>query len=434
LNLTSPEITSEIQAFLYTHDVGDKNAFIKYFENLDFNKLETIAPSIKDSGINEFMDFASYHQSKNTDFSKESLTYQGNLTHVTQKDLVNYTRLNQLLTRFPNTDRRIGNVPKDIMDMVPREKQKEAAVKLYDIFSSFTSSAKDIADVDNISNSLSSILGKKINVEKLGNGMFGIGYKIELPNGKSYVLKAFKKDNLKDIQQTHGQSVEPQNAMFAKSRTNNFARFYMGKVSETYQNDGFMLVDYLENSGKSHTDPSYSNRILTSNDYIPDEGHNFIDGKIIDYGAMVKAEPELAKDKELAQIVRYISNNLVKNKTTGLCDFNETRLNNLKSILPKIKNKLKIAKAISIVESNLDTSADIKVHQELQKMKKDSFIEYVKTNKPNIENPEAYYTAYEINETITSAEKMINNAFQDTNLSDGVAYSSRAKSSSKHLW
>ena len=388
---------AKLKAYYIANNTGNPDDFIKYVKNIDADELFKMAPRVAKFEEEQLIEFLNYHHQKGTEFTVENLTYSGSLTKDMQKDLMDYDKLSQLLSRFPNTDRRIGHLPQEWMNNIPKENQKKFANELYEKINTFVTSARDNLSVQQFESSLTQLFNQKVTITQLTTGNYGTGYQITVGSQKSFVLKAFN-TSPKDFKgyNVHGRTIEPQNAMYAKGRSNDFAGFYFGSVADKFDNDGFMLVEFLPKKDGPEKPKDLSIHTLTSADFDAKQKHNFQNGKIIDYGAMMPVDKKMLEDKGIAKYTRIISSNIIALKGSETYGFNESRLKIVKNAVQKAENPMQVVEAINIIERNAVQNIDINTLRELKQIKKDAFIKYIKETKPDA-NPEALFIEYELN-------------------------------------
>ncbi len=424
------DFDSKLQAYLIANKTGNPDDFINYVKSQDFNNLTSIAPRIKEFEPEQLFEFFKYHKSQGTELTPENLTYKGNLTHAFETNMTDYQSLSQILSRFPNTDRRVGHLPKEWINDVPKSEQKDFVANIYQAFSDFASVPREQRNIKDFKTTLKSIFNKNVDVEQLGYGNFGTGYKISIEGSKPFVLKAFdeiKKEN-KYMKNIHGHTIEPQNALYSKGKGNDFADFYFGKVNDVYDKDGFMVNEFLPPKESKSQQRDLTIRRFDSSDVDRASGHNLRYGKIIDYGAMEITDKRLMDNGSVAKLTRIISSNMIASKNSNVYGFNDTRLTIVKDAINKNGNPKDILDAISIIEKYTTKEIDKNSLDELKALKKDAMFKWLDKNRPDIENKEAYFAAHELNGKITQIENSIINAFKDTGLDKGLKFSNRAKS------
>lgn len=424
------DFDSKLQAYLIANKTGNPDDFINYVKSQDFNNLTSIAPRIKEFEPEQLFEFFNYHKSQGTKLTPENLTYKGNLTHTFETNMTDYQQLSQILSRYPNTDRRVGHLPKEWINDIPKSEQKDFVANIYQAFSNFASIPKDERNVNDLATTLKSIFKKDVKVEQLGYGSFGSGYEISIENSKPFVLKAFNNidDDLKYMKNIHGRSIEPQNALYSKGKGNDFAGFYFGKVNDVIDKDGFMLNEFLPDKTSKSQQKDLTISRFDSSDVDRTHGHNFQYGKILDYGAMETTDKRLMENGNVTKLTRIISSNMIASKNSNVYGFNDTRLAIVKNAIDNIGNPKDTLDALSIVEKYATKEIDKNSLNELKALKKDAAFKLLEKNKPDIENKEAYFAAYELNDKITQIENSIINAFKDTGLDKGLSFSNRAKS------
>ena len=424
------DFDSKLQAYLIANKTGNPDDFINYVKSQDFNNLTSIAPRIKEFEPEQLFEFFNYHKSQGTKLTPENLTYKGNLTHTFETNMTDYQQLSQILSRYPNTDRRVGHLPKEWINDIPKSEQKDFVANIYQAFSNFASIPKDERNVNNLATTLKSIFKKDVKVKQLGYGSFGSGYEISIENSKPFVLKAFNNidDDLKYMKNIHGRSIEPQNALYSKGKGNDFAGFYFGKVNDVIDKDGFMLNEFLPDKTSKSQQKDLTISRFDSSDVDRTHGHNFQYGKILDYGAMETTDKRLMENGNVTKLTRIISSNMIASKNSNVYGFNDTRLAIVKNAIDKIGNPKDTLDALSIVEKYATKEIDKNSLNELKALKKDAAFKLLEKNRPDIKNKEAYFAAYELNDKITQIENSIINAFKDTGLDKGLSFSNRAKS------
>lgn len=424
------EFDSKLQAYLIANKTGNPDEFINYVKSQDFNKLTSIAPRVEEFEPEQLFEFFNFHKSQGTELTPENLTYKGNLTHALETNMTDYQSLSQILSRFPNTDRRVGHLPKEWINDVPKSEQKDFVANIYQAFSDFASVPREQRNIENFKTTLKSIFNKDVDVEQLGYGNFGTGYKISIEGSKPFVLKTFDKveDEYKYMKNIHGHTIEPQNALYSKGKGNDFADFYFGKVNDVFDKDGFMLNEYLPPKDSKSQQRDLTIRRFDSSDVDRASGHNFQYGKILDYGAMEITDKKLMDNGNVAKLTRIISSNMIASKNSNVYGFNDTRLAIVKNAIDKIGNPKVTLDALSMIEKYATKEIDKNSLDELKALKKDAMFKWLDKNKPDIENKEAYFAAYELNGKITQIENALINAFKDTGLDKGLKFSNRAKS------
>jgi hypothetical protein len=84
----------------------------------------------------------------------------------------------------------------------------------------------------------------------------------------------------------HGQYVEVQTGIYVNEHSNDFVKMYFGRVSPYNTSDGFLVTQFL--SEDITPESSVANNINGYQilSYDSWEGHNIINGKIIDFGGV----------------------------------------------------------------------------------------------------------------------------------------------------
>lgn len=290
---------------------GKEQDFVKYANSIDYEKLSAIAPDIDKFTVDNFESFLNYHfKNATTDFTQESLKYNGEFSKLLTENLMNATELSKILSAFPNTNRNIGSIPKDWISS-PSE---EITTKIYNVINDFNSLVKSnkvnietsTSETDNLASELSKILGKKVKAKYLGSGSLGDAIKLEIEGAEPVVFKTFKTvpndvEHLNPFGQgwkdAHGAGNEPQAGLYAKeNQIKNFAEFYFGKVANSNDSDGFMVTKFLSQADNAESFKTTSDKLnLNYMVSLDDHSGNLIDGMFIDYGA-VKTKKDISRE------------------------------------------------------------------------------------------------------------------------------------------
>lgn len=253
--------------------------FEEYIKRVDFEKLYALAPNLKKYSDTQLLDFLETHYNRDcTEFNKDDLTFE-NLSEFFGENYVDSKTLDKILNSYPLTSRIIGQVPLDWLENVNDKAQTQAEIE------------KEISyfqhhkDTLLFSQSLSKILNKKVNVEKLGAGSYGIAYKMEIESAVTSVIKTFHPRDCTYNETWHGRNIEPQAGLFANQNSNEFVKMYFARVCSRMQRDGFIVSQYLdENIIPQETIVKRKPNIKVGH---ADSLHgNIINNKIIDYGGI----------------------------------------------------------------------------------------------------------------------------------------------------
>ena len=131
------------------------------------------------------------------------------------------------------------------------------------------------------------ILNKKVKISYIDEGVFGKCYKISIENAKDYCLKIFK-NNL-DISSDHGAHIEVQNALIANNYSDEYVKFYFGKVAPKNYADSFLITQFLSDNIKAEqTRESWNQKYIIYNK----DTHvkNQINDTFIDFGGILVIE------------------------------------------------------------------------------------------------------------------------------------------------
>lgn len=264
--------------------------FINYIKSVNIEKLEKIAPNVKNYSLMQRLHFFDYHYKLGTtDFSRENMTFNKDLTSFLMNNYMNAQQLTDLLYRYPNTSREVGQMPDGWLDKIPKYKHKKVKKEIYTAIDDFQNNK----NIENFTKRISDILRKKVSVSHIDSGAYGSGYKISIENSKDVCLKVFYKNFYRTIDglTKHGANIEVQTGLFVNQHSNDFVKMYFGKVAPLEFNDGFLVTEFLsEDITPSDTQKIDSGYIITSDDAYGER--NMINNKIFDYGGVtVKKYP-----------------------------------------------------------------------------------------------------------------------------------------------
>ena len=342
-------LKAKTQLYLITHKVDDVNSLTKYMNNLDVKTLQNIAPRTKKFTPEQLLDFCNFHSQRKTELTEDNLKYKGNLTHLLESELVSASAMNDLLTRFPNTDNRVGHLPKEWMNDFKKENRKDVANNLFDLFSNFAQSNRFDEEENELADSLKELFNRKTSLSYLGFGEFGQAYEVKPDGLEPFALKVFYNQE-NSLDHIHGKKIEPQNAMFMNNRTNKFVGMYCGQVADSEDKNSFMLMKYVDKNASEVERPSdiTLDNIYTK-DFSKESGKNYQGGLIIDNGGIRIRHKELIEDPELNKLTRIITQNILSDKNSELAGFNEPRIELVTKYIKKINNPTKVVKAIDII-------------------------------------------------------------------------------------
>ena len=341
-----------IKESLFKEELNYKN-ILRYagFSDKEYNELKKIHESfdysknilVEENSASEQLGQSKINKTNMTETTEYNEKAYPNFTHLLSKELISPKRLNQILKDFPETDRNVGGFPKGFLDNVPAANQAEASTKIYDSFAKFAQndfSSPAQAEIELLS-SLSSTLKKPCKIRYIDSGVYGKGYKVTIDD-KNYFLKIFKPEE-HNVVYGHGSQAEVQAALYANNhaRNNQFSKFYFGRVAGTENFDGFLVTEYLTVNDKSAITPKKENPIVSSGplyiDFVSStdklsstngtSDHNTMNGKIFDFGAFYKENPELDNPKT-RNIVRKISECIYRDEySNGSIKYNWSQKN-----------------------------------------------------------------------------------------------------------
>lgn len=245
------------------------------------------------------------------------------LNNILSKNLMNGEKLLAFLQKSNCKNRNIGTIPNVFLDKV--KDKKNTAIAIYDLFAQYSLRLNydyeldyddcDYEvnhlppDIESFIEHLSALINKPVQMSYVGSGFNGNGFKIVIDKQK-FFYKVFYLYNSTDPKRyyNHGGLAEPQMALFAtkNSPKSKFVKFFFGRVCNVMGIDSFLVTEFVERDDKLKND-----NIKLVLDYVKiskTEEHKFdnkINGKIVDFGGIRIAIPEL-KDKRLRNIVRII--------------------------------------------------------------------------------------------------------------------------------
>lgn len=279
-------VDSDIYDYFFRHLYENEiERCAKYAQKIDFNELTQLLG--REYSKDEILRFINHHAKFETPlpFTKENLTFKKDLTEFLSSNYVDAKALNDILTFYPQTSKKVGEIPKDWLSP-ENENYEQIKNEIYSVIINFSKSYNS----KNLSSKLSSILGKEVKVKRLDDGEFGIGYLVDIEGCKKTCLKIFKKGTRSredKTSSTHGEYIEPQIALYANKHFNNdFAKMYFGNLGhlDNKNNEPFMVVEFLEEKGRKKLESDSKNKNYKCGDAW--EEHNKINGIIFDFGAV----------------------------------------------------------------------------------------------------------------------------------------------------
>lgn len=255
---------------------GRIGEFLNY-ANSNLDEITENVPSTKNFTPEELLLFLEVHFNKNTTkFDNTTLTFDSNLTDYLSSNPVSQEELGKILTVYPMTDTRVGELPSDWTEGSEEDNIKE---KVFEAIEEFQKNS----DIKALEDDLSEVLSRSVSVRFIEHGLWGTGYKIEVEGSKPLCLKTFH-SSPSDKMIRHGSGFEIQAALFANKHFNDFAKMYFGKVARYNTNEGFLVTQFLDNN----SDPEECLNPLNDEYgfYSADSfgSHNRINGKIFDFG------------------------------------------------------------------------------------------------------------------------------------------------------
>lgn len=271
-----------------------------------------------------------------------------NLINFFRRNIVDATKIQQIMHEYPETRRDIGSLPTNWLKNIDKSKIAAKTQEIQNAFANFASKTAEISPFERVNfwerlfnpnklsteiktkgyqkillNRLKGITGeKKFKIQYVDSGDIGKCFKIS--DGKyDYSLKTFhaKANTVKN----HGQMVEVQNALFANhnSPSGRFAKFFTGRFSVDQKiNDGYILSKFIH---PEDAKPEGNNIFVTSHyhNYIRPEGflHNYIKGTSFDFGDLtIRAELRDSKIRRIYQEMVKACENPSAQKTKKLIE------------------------------------------------------------------------------------------------------------------
>ncbi len=274
------DIANAVQAVLEIPDM-DLKSFNEYISKINIINLIKAAPTMANFKFEEMMTFLSHHYKLNpnkTTFNKDELNY-GNLTDYIKHNVLYADKLTDILSKYPNTPREIGELPEDWLNNIPEEERSSVKEGVYNAISEF----QETKYIPGLENNLTKILGKKTKIDPEGHkGTFGTVYQISVEGAEDKALKIFHTETI-PMRDVHGEHIEPQMGLFTNQHSNDFVKMYCGRISGMHNSDSFLLSQYLSKDTIPYNQTaSEDGYVFISNDLAMN--NNVINKKIIDFG------------------------------------------------------------------------------------------------------------------------------------------------------
>ena len=273
---------------------SDITELTKYIKSIDINKLEELEPSIGKYDTKQLINFLDFYRQKGIkNFTKETLTLDKPLTEFLEENPIMFAQgTHELLTAYPCTNRRVGNMP-EFLNLTQEESGQ--IFELTEVVANKLELTKyQVVDSDyqqklmNLYKSgLEMILNKEIVIDELGAGSYGKVYKISVENCKPFVIKFFFSDASRP---DCGPLAEIPLAIFTnKHFPEHFAKFYFGKIPFKEGENGFMVSEFLTPSPEGKwpklQDEKWKYYYGDGSGWNDLRG-NIIGGKICDFGCV----------------------------------------------------------------------------------------------------------------------------------------------------
>lgn len=273
---------------VFTNNIAIKD-LQEYITKIDIEQIAKLAPAVNDYSAKEWLKFIEHHYKVgNVSFTEETLTLTKDLTTYLSENYVTKQQMQECIVAYPKTNRDIGELPKGWFSEISSINKEKISSKVRAIIESFVSGSMDEKD---FSAELSNLLNKEVKVEFLGVGLYGMVYKISTEGCEDVVLKKFKQGY--DWVQGHGSGIEVQTALFVNNHSNDFVKFYCGRVTGEDQNDGYLITQFLGENvtpiENTNVKGGYHIKCIDANKEME---HNVISGKIFDFGDVIVTKAE----------------------------------------------------------------------------------------------------------------------------------------------
>ena len=252
-----------------------------------------------------------------------------------KKDLIKKSELRYLVSQTEKEDRFMGSLPKEWISRFKKGQNedtiKENTEKVYKAFACFAEDAAQTPiwhafsckyyktglydnlkdkrgthyiepaeewneNIEHLQNALKEVFEDDCNIQYIDDASFGVVLKITI-GGKPCALKAFFPDEelrARGNSKGHGALLEIRNSIHTSStlKASQTSRFYCAKIPIGGETDGFMLTSYEEPSkevpGKEQRMHWFAKDRLYWGRFNFHDAHsdNFINGKVIDFGAV----------------------------------------------------------------------------------------------------------------------------------------------------
>ena len=268
--------------FLIENADIDLSDFASYIKSIDLSKVYEIAPQLKNYNASELLNFYNYHyrNGRKTTFEAKDLTLNEDLTKYLEENYLNGEKLTALYDALPLTARKVGKIPDDWLELVKEKDKQKAIDEIYSAIEIFRLEGSE----EKLSQKLEEILKKKVTVSYIDEGAFGKCYKISIENAKDYCIKIFTSNT--DISYRHGVHAEVQNALIANKYSDEYVKFYFGKVAPSRYTDGFLVTQFLSSGIKAEQTGENWNKKYT---IFNNDSHikNQINGTFVDFGGIL---------------------------------------------------------------------------------------------------------------------------------------------------
>ena len=244
------------------------------------------------------------------------------LNKILKKKLMNGEKLQDFFKRCYCKNRNIGTIPKCFLNNV--SDKKSTAIAIYNLFAEYSLKLnydyefdydeydydKDYLspDTDSFVQKLSTLINKPVQMDYVGSGYNGNGFKITIDN-QSFFYKVFYLYNSIDPKRyyNHGGLAEPQMALFASKNSpkSKFAKFFFGRVCNLISYDSFLVTEFVERKNNINTNKNLVLDYVKISETEENKFDNKINGKIVDFGGIKISHPEL-NDKKLRRLIRVI--------------------------------------------------------------------------------------------------------------------------------
>lgn len=222
-------------------NIKDYNAFNQFINRIDMNKLYELAPRMRNFNERDMAVFLGFHYKNGTSsFDKTTLTSEQGFTEFLSKHYLDAGNMSDFLAAFPLTNRNIGALPEGWASNVSNPEGLDSRIQ--NVIDNF----RQTKDMTALANELGQVLNKKVNVDNLGEGVYGHGFKIDVEGSTTVVLKLFfEKPDISVDRTLHGRSIETQTGFYLNGNSNRFVHTFFGRICSHADRDGYMVTQFM---------------------------------------------------------------------------------------------------------------------------------------------------------------------------------------------